>query len=61
MSKSSTVTARATPVEQVSSATAGALVIHGENFVIDTDERIDLVDITDRVMAWARQFGIRKG
>jgi secondary thiamine-phosphate synthase enzyme len=61
MSKSSTVTARATPVEQVSSATAGALVIHGETFVVDTDERIDLVDITDRVMGYVRQFGIKEG
>jgi hypothetical protein len=48
MSKSSTVTVRETPVQQVASATAGGLVIHGENFVIDTDDRIELVDLTDR-------------
>jgi secondary thiamine-phosphate synthase enzyme len=61
MSKSSTVTVRETPVEAVSSATAGGLVIHGENFVIDTDERLELVDLTDRVMEYVRKFNIREG
>lgn len=61
MSKSSTVTVRETPVEQVTSAAAGGLVIHGENFVIDTDERIELVDLTDRVMEYVRQFRITEG
>ena len=61
MSKSSTVTVRETPVEKVASATAGGFVIHGENFVIDTDDRIELVDLTDRVMNFVRQFKIREG
>ena len=61
MSKSSTVTVRETPVEKVASATAGGLVIHGENFIIDTDDRIELVDLTDRVMTYVRQFNIREG
>lgn len=61
MSKSSTVTVRETPVEKVASATAGGLVIHGENFIIDTEERIELVDLTERVMAFARRFGVKEG
>jgi secondary thiamine-phosphate synthase enzyme len=61
MSKSSTVTVRETPVEKVASATAGGLVIHGENFIIDTDERIELVDLTDRVMEFVRRFDIKEG
>ena len=61
MSKSSTVTVRETPVEAVARATAGNLVIHGENFVIDTDERLELVDLTDRVMSYVRQFNIQEG
>jgi secondary thiamine-phosphate synthase enzyme len=61
MSKSSTVTVRATPVEKVASVTAGGFVIHGENFVIDTDDRIELVDLTDKVMAFVRQFKIKEG
>ena len=56
MSKSSTVTVRETPVAAVATASAGGLVIHGENFVIDTDERLELVDLTDRVMEFVRQF-----
>ena len=61
MSKSSTVTVRETPVEKVASATAGGFVIHGENFVIDTDERLELVDLTDRVMEYVRTFKIKEG
>ena len=61
MSKSSTVTVRETPVEAVARATAGGLVIHGENFVIDTDERLELVDLTDRVMEYVRKFKISEG
>jgi secondary thiamine-phosphate synthase enzyme len=61
MSKSSTTTVRNTPVDNVASVTAGALVIHGENFVVDTQDRIELVDLTDRVMECARRFEIREG
>jgi secondary thiamine-phosphate synthase enzyme len=61
MSKSSTATVRETPVQKVASATAGGFVIHGENFVIDTDDRIELVDLTDKVMSFVRQFNIREG
>lgn len=61
MSKSSTVTVREMPVERVASATAGGLVVHGENLVIDTDDRIELVDLTDKVMEFVRQFRIREG
>jgi secondary thiamine-phosphate synthase enzyme len=61
MSKSSTVTVRETPVQRVASATTGGFVIHGENFVIDTDDRIELVDLTDKVMGFVRQFNIKEG
>jgi secondary thiamine-phosphate synthase enzyme len=61
MSKSSTVTVRETPVQKVASVTAGGFVIHGENFIIDTDDRIELVDLTDKVMNFVRQFKIKEG
>ena len=61
MSKSSTVTVRETPVEAVARATAGNLVIHGENFVIDTDERLELVDLTDRVMEYVAEVQDQRG
>ena len=61
MSKSSTVTVRETPVSPVTSATAGDFMIHGEIVVISTDERIEVVDLTDRIMTFAHHLRIRKG
>ena len=61
MSKSSTVTVRTRPVEEVASATSGGLTIHGETIVISTDQRIELVDLTNRVMEFVRRFNMREG
>jgi len=61
MSKSSTVTVREKPMEGVATATAGGVTIHGETFVIDTDQRIELVDLTNRIMKFVRRFNIREG
>jgi secondary thiamine-phosphate synthase enzyme len=61
MSKSSTVTVREKPVEEVASAQTGALTIHGETIVVQTDQRIELVDLTNRVMEFVRRFNIREG
>jgi secondary thiamine-phosphate synthase enzyme len=61
MSKSSTVTVRENPVEEVASANAGGLTIHGETIVISTDQRIELVDLTNRIMEFAKQFNIKEG
>jgi secondary thiamine-phosphate synthase enzyme len=61
MSKSSTVTARERPVEHVAVAKVGGLTIHGETLVIETDQRIELVDLTDRVMEFVRRFDMREG
>jgi secondary thiamine-phosphate synthase enzyme len=61
MSKSSTVTVRERPVEEVASATSGGLTIHGETFVVQTDQRVELVDLTNKVMEYVRHFNIREG
>jgi secondary thiamine-phosphate synthase enzyme len=61
MSKSSTVTVREKPVEDVASATSGGITIHGETFVVQTDQRVELVDLTNRVMEFARRFKVREG
>jgi secondary thiamine-phosphate synthase enzyme len=61
MSKSSTVTVRAKPVEGVATATVGGLTIHGETFVIETDQRVELVDLTNRIMEFVRRFNISEG
>ena len=60
-SKSTTVTVREKPMEGVATATAGGVTIHGETFVIDTDQRIELVDLTNRIMEFVRRFNIREG
>ena len=60
-SKSSTVTVREKPMEGVATATAGGVTIHGETFVIDTDQRIELVDLTNRITEFVRRFNIREG
>jgi secondary thiamine-phosphate synthase enzyme len=61
MSKSSTVTVRERPVEEIASATVAGLTIHGETIMVGTDQRIELVDLTNRVMEFVRRFSIREG
>jgi secondary thiamine-phosphate synthase enzyme len=61
MSKSSTVTVRETPVPRVASVSEGGLVIHGENVVLESHDRIEVVDLTDRLMDYVRRFKIREG
>ena len=61
MSKSSIVTVRERPVEDVASATSGGVTIHGETFVVQTNQRIELVDLTSRVMDLVRRFNVREG
>ena len=61
MSKSSTVTVRERPVEEVASATVGGLTIHSETVTVQTDQRIELVDLTRQVMRFVRTFNVREG
>ena len=61
MSKSSTVTVRENPVEAVASAKAGGLTIQGETFVVQTDQRVEVVDLTDRIMEFVRRCNMREG
>ena len=61
MSKSSTVTVRERPVEDVASVHVGSLTIHGETIVVPTDQRVELVDLTKQVMEFVRRFNIREG
>ena len=61
MSKSSTVTVRENPVQEVTSTKIGGVTIHGEIMVIPTDQRVELVDLTNRVMEFVRQFHVREG
>jgi secondary thiamine-phosphate synthase enzyme len=61
MSKSSTVTVRESPVSDVTTVSAAGLKIHGETFVIETDDRIELVDLTERIMELVRGVNVREG
>jgi secondary thiamine-phosphate synthase enzyme len=61
MSKSSTVTVRESPVSALSSATSGSFAILGETFPIETGDRIELVDLTERLMGFVRRSGVREG
>jgi secondary thiamine-phosphate synthase enzyme len=61
MSKSSTVTVRDTPVSEVSTVATGGLTIHGEMFVVETDQRIEVVDLTDRIMSFVGGMNVREG
>jgi secondary thiamine-phosphate synthase enzyme len=60
VTKSSTVTSRATPA-QPASAASGSLVVRAETLTVETSERVQLFDVTDRVMAFARESGVRDG
>jgi secondary thiamine-phosphate synthase enzyme len=60
MSKASTATVRRKPVRDVA-ATAGALHVHAETIAVQSSERIELHDVTDRVMALVHDSGVREG
>jgi secondary thiamine-phosphate synthase enzyme len=55
------VTVRERPVQDGAIATAGGLTIHGETCVVRTDQRVELVDLTELVMNLVAKFGIREG
>lgn len=61
MSRSSVVTVRETPVAKTASVSAGGLAVVAETIEVDTNERIELVDLTDTVMAFVRRSGVQEG
>src|SRR4051812_34335143 len=61
MSKSSTGTPREKPGADAATATAGGAAVHSEMFVIDTDQRVELVDLTNRIMEFVRRFQVTEG
>ena len=61
MSRSSTVTSREAPLAGETAAASGSLIVRGESLIVQTDERLELIDLTDRVMTLARDSGVREG
>ena len=60
MSKRSTATVRVQPVPAATSV-SGALRILGETFTVQSEARIDVVDLTEHVMSLVRRLGIAEG
>src|SRR5215212_4837202 len=61
MSRSSTVTVRERPVEEEASAAASGVIIHSDTRMVQTNQRVELVDLTNQVMEFVRTFNIREG
>jgi secondary thiamine-phosphate synthase enzyme len=61
MSRRSTLTARVSPATDVSTANSAGLKVHGENLLVETRERVELVDLTEQVMALVRRVGVGEG
>lgn len=61
MSRGSTVTIRETPVAPAAAAAAGGVRIQSETLRIETAAQLELIDLTDRVMALARTAGVNEG
>jgi secondary thiamine-phosphate synthase enzyme len=60
MTKSSTVNVRETPIDGVARA-SGGLVVKADTITVQTDARVELIDLTDRIAAVARESGVREG
>ena len=60
MSKTSAVTSREAPLQSSPSVASGNLLIRGETFTIETHERVEIIDLTDQVMAHLRKVAIRE-
>ena len=43
------------------SSTAGGFVVHADTLAVQTDERIELIDVTDRIGAIVAGSGVREG
>lgn len=54
------MTVRERPVADVA-ATSGPFRVFGETIVVDTTARIEVIDLTDRVMAFVRRLRVTEG
>ena len=61
MNKNSIATVRERPVDPITAAKTGGVAIHGEVFIVQTERRVELVDLTALVSGFARSCGIREG
>ena len=61
VSKSSIVTVRESPLARSTLATTGGVSVAAESIEVDTSARVELVDLTDTVMAFVRRSGVKEG
>ena len=55
------MTVRERPVEDIATAMVGGLTIHSETLVVQTDQRVELVDLTNLVMELVAKCHVREG
>jgi secondary thiamine-phosphate synthase enzyme len=60
MSRSSIATVRANPVVDRTAA-SGDVRVHGETFTVETTTRVEVIDLTERVMRLVHTCGVREG
>ena len=60
MSKSSAANGAGIPA-QAPAVLSGGLVVRGDMLTVQTEERVELTDVTDRIIALVRGAGIREG
>ena len=61
MSKISIVNVRESPVEGGFFAASGGLVVRAEMLAIQTEQRVEITDVTERLLAVTRESGVREG
>ena len=61
MTKSSTVNVPDLPAGVAGSSAAGSLVVHADTLVVQTDHRVELIDVTERIAAIVGAAGVREG
>ena len=55
------MTVRETPVARSTLASVGGISVIAESIEVDTTARVELVDLTDTVMAFVRRSGVKEG
>ena len=61
MSKSSAANETETAQSATTSATSGEVVVRGDTLTVETQERIELIDVSDRVISLVRESAVREG
>ena len=61
MTKSSVVNARDVPASGATAPATSGFMVRGETLTVQTEERVQLIDVTDRIVALIRPSGIRDG